>query len=938
MRPIEIKISAFGPFAEPVTLDMTRLGKEGIFLVAGDTGAGKTTLFDAITYTLYGTPSGSERKKYMMRSRYADPGTLTEVLMTFEHAGRLYTVKRVPEQMRLKKKGAENKEEGKITEADLTKQNAEASLICHNPDGIDEVTTGENEVTKKVTELLRLDSSQFKKIAMLAQGEFREFLFANTKQKGEIFRKIFHTGIYENLTKKLKEDKKLVDSTYNQLTASVKQNVGEVEYDDVDPVRLQVENTLNNVITYTEFLPFLEAQIEKDEAEAEKVKDTLAYQEKELLEISGKLAEAKQLAIARDNLKNTSQELAKLEPQNKQLETALDSAKKGLAQKENLHEQYVQLDEELRNHAAIATLQTDLETLQKSAEKMKKTIDENKVKVEENTKAIEQKKKELATLQDAGAQQEKCIAEYNELKKIQPTWNAIANNKARYEDERQRLESVQKTCIALENEWKVARLSLDERETAFRMGLAGILAEQLEENTPCPVCGSTHHPQRAYKQSNVPTEEQLDALQKEVEEKRKKSQNKSIESAQKNAEVQNLKQKWREAAEAFGLDIDVEAEEYENAYQTCRTEIHARNKAVSTQLQKIKEDIARKDNLEKVIPQLEATQKKLEEMQADLQAKSFGNKSAQEEKNTQLKALKAKLSFATAKDARDKKSELEQQMKNLQTAYDAASDNHQKYLTQVESLKGQKKGFEETIKKIPAVDVAAENAKKEQLDENHEKMNQRNLRLRDKLTINRSCYQKIDADVQKLKDAEEKHKWLSRLTEILAGEVSQEQKLSLETYIQGNYLDRILVKANQRFYEMSGGQYELTRLQEGTAMNKQTGLELGVKDYYCGDVRAVQSLSGGESFMASLCLALGLSDEIQELSGGVILDTLFVDEGFGSLDSGTLEVAYKTLSKLATGNKLIGIISHVESMHEKVEKQIKVTKDKVKGSSAVIIA
>ncbi len=751
MRPLKLTMSAFGPYAQQTEIDFEKLGERGLYLITGDTGAGKTTIFDALIFALYGEASGNLRESSMFRSKYADMRTPTWVELTFLYRGNVYVVRRNPEYPRPKDRG-----EG------MTMQKADAVLTY--PDG--HAVTKVKEVTAAVTELIGLNRSQFMHIAMIAQGDFQQLLMAKTEERGKIFREIFHTKPYLALQEQLKADAAKEKSAYEAGCVSIFQYMDNIYCEPEHHCRLLADQAKRN--KSVEMLPEFIREL-KDLAETE------STYLKKLSGISKQIEE---------ELSETTRQLGRIETAKRAKEQLVQAQKIISGEEVRLPQLAEMFEKEQKNRSKIEALAIQI-------------------------RQDEQQAKEAAYAKKALEDAEK----------------QLKLEKEKY------LKNTEEVRIKRECYQKLERLFFDAQ--------AGLLAETLKEGEKCPVCGSVHHPQPAAVLQEAPTQKQLQAEKEALRlleartvelSRRAGAAHRQAENAREEAQKQQKQVIPKERIEEKKKNKKQMEERLETArgeYEKCR----------------------------RVLEQNRLLANTLQEQQAEVQA----------EKEPQL---------------REKSMQLQQ--------------------------------------------------KKEEL---HRECERHNVQAR----TNERVLKELEKKAQTIKQIEQKYIWLKALSETANGMVKGKDRVTLETYIQMMYFERIIARANIRLMVMSGGQYEFQRRKEADKRNSQSGLELDVMDHYNGTVRSVKTLSGGETFQASLALALGFSDEIQSQAGGIQLDTMFVDEGFGSLDEEALNQAMKALADLTDGNRLVGIISHVAELKERMEHQIVVTKERSGGSSVRIV-
>lgn len=473
---------------------------------------------------------------------------------------------------------------------------------------------------------------------------------------------------------------------------------------------------------------------------------------------------------------------------------------------------------------------------------------------------------------------------------------------------------------------------------AFLDGQAGILAETLQEGTACPVCGSKTHPVPAKRQSGVPTEHELKEARRIADTAMETAANRSKCAGEAGGVVRAKEENLKRLTEEFGEEIkDAEKERLAvlvtNMIVRCKTEVDM----LGDNIARTEKELLRKKELDDLIPKKEAQGKEAEQKMQSLAEQIAVAKTREEETNKQIKQTAGKLAFESRKQAEAQREELERKIALVQKALLTAEKNYHDCEKTILELQGKIAQLKEMQKEQPLAAAEERKMQKETVtqEKNSVLAKQKTVHLR--LETNKRVLASISDKAKALAKLEAKWSWVKALSNTANGNLSGKEKIMLETYIQMTYFDRIIHRANIRFMVMSGGQYELKRREEAGNNRSQSGLELDVIDHYNGSVRSVKTLSGGEAFQASLSLALGLSDEIRSSANGIRLDTMFVDEGFGSLDEESLQQAIRALASLAEGNRLVGIISHVGELKQRIDKQIVVTKDKTGGSRAEIV-
>ncbi len=915
MRPLYIKMSAFGPYAGYTEIPMEELGERGLYLITGDTGAGKTTIFDAICFALYGEASGVNRDASMFRSKYADESTPTEVELKFLHAGKEYIVKRCPEYLRPAKRGDK-----------YTKQTAEAEL--HMPDG--KVITKVKNVTQKIEALLGINKDQFSQIAMIAQGDFMKLLLADTKDRIEIFRKLFRTQNYRTLQERLDKEYKSVYGELQDGKKSIEQYISGIQADKDEVLSDDVKRAATGDMMTDDVIELLEKLNDKDTALKDKLYDELTRINNELEKVNNVIGAANALQNAKEALQKAEDRLLTEEPKAVELRTAFDKAKEELKSRDELHKRATQIETELPNYDAFDVMIVEVAKTKKEMEKLQKELEKEQKNREKEQSELEGLKNELSAIKDSG---EEIVKLNNYLEKLNEESDALdelSENLDNYSREKTDLISAQERYLKKDNEFNKLNIVYETMEQRFRDGQAGLLAQKLKEGEKCPVCGATTHPHLAPLSDEVPTETELKTAKKAAEKARKEREASASETGGLKKALEEKERMLKKSAEKQLETGDLE-EACRKIAEVIKACVHKKEK-VKEDLEIARLNVSRKEKIEKDIPQKEALIREISETIEKLNASSVSSESKIKENEKQLEQLKKGLSFGSKDTAMSEKKRLNDEADELQRNYDKAGKQLEEENELILKLKAEIEGHKKTIKDSKVVDVDEENNKKVVLEAEQKECISKGETVASRIVVNeriRSSISKKSSDVSTI---EKKLQWIRALADTANGRLSGKEKVMLETYIQMTYFDRIINRANLRFMTMSAGQYELIRMREADNAKSQSGLELNVIDHYNGSERSVKSLSGGESFMASLSLALGLSDEIQSSAGGIQIDTMFVDEGFGSLDSESLEQAYRALAGLTEGKRLVGIISHVADLKERIDKQVVVTKEKSGGS------
>ena len=1072
MRPIKLTMSAFGPYAGTTVLELDKLGTHGLYLITGDTGAGKTTIFDAITFALFGEASGDSRDPGMLRSKYAAPETPTEVELIFDYAGKIYTIRRNPEYMRPSKRG-----DG------FTTEKAHAEL--HMPDGRVFSSTRLKEVNAEIQTILGVNREQFSQIAMIAQGEFRRLLQAGTDERIKIFRSIFNTECYGKLQTGLKSAAADAKKQCEELQRSVQQYVSCIQCAEDDLLYPNVQSATKGTLPADEILSLLEALIAQDDSTASKLAERLKQVEQRL----GALAQMRKDAENHARLEQQQTELTScLDEQEKQRDkkqTALTTAKAKAPRAEELKTERTRLEgqlpkyDELESKCAahqksvrdaegytqtIEQAEAEIDQLEQVLIDLQKELDAigdvsvELVKAEGDTKQAEERQKALKSLLSLlkkQAELDKILKEKTQkakeaqtkLNKLQDEQTALADADAKLQELRSQREKRAEQITALENlkqqlqdyqkkleelkqaqtEYRVTREEAGKKESiydrkrrAFLDAQAGILARDLTDGNPCPVCGAVHHPAPATVPEDVPNQAEVEKAKAEADSASRSESEKSNAAAALRAACEAKKDALTREFAAQSIDCTPEAAKtavsrrltelqgqteeldgtIDKAEQNCERkrslvpEIDAQQAAlkaandaqqsankdllenqtrccsaregfpelnasdgetllsdakallreINGQLEQLKKKAekltaqkARREEIEqKLRPQDQQALEQEKERKQNFEKKLAAEQAHQEELQVQIRQLASQLPFADKAAVSERMQSITAEIDQITGEQESAQAALDETVRTIESLNGQLKQLKEQLKALSVCDTEALTSEQAKLQTEKDSITARKEDLAARQSNNKSVRDKFTARSDELAKAEHRSQWLRALSDTANGALSGKEKIMLETYIQMTYFDRILSRANLRLKIMSDGQYELKRRATAADVRSQSGLDLDVADHYNGSERSAETLSGGEAFLASLSLALGLSDEVQASAGGIRMDTLFVDEGFGSLSDNALEQAMQALAGLSGGNRLVGIISHVAELKNRIDRQIIVTKDRTGGSRVEI--
>ena len=1028
MRPIKLTISAFGPYASKQVIDFEELKGRNIFVISGKTGAGKTTIFDAISYALYGEASGESRETDSLRSHFADDNTETYVELEFELRGEKYTVNRVPKQKKKKARG-----EG------YTEKSADATLTL--PDG--KIITKVKNVTDKIIEILGITREQFKQIVMLAQGEFKKLLLADSVEREGIFRKIFNTYDFEKIQAELKDKaanlSKNRTKSKHEMEINLKNIKGEHdividEYVDFPLVieklkdllerdnniyktlneegkevdnNLQVKNqekaiieTNNNLLKEKEIITkALEELLSKEDEYKNKSKTIIdGKNAKEVKYIEDKLIETTKKLTKREedynlSLKNIDSLKLKQEEANKllQIEESKECDREKLSVEINnlnkLEEKIIELD----------SLNNKVMHLKQSAENSKLQIINNKKETEELKKSKEEKElqlKDIATLETKKVELESDIKAKNKtLDEVRELFKVIRSFQNTYIEHNNKAKEYKE----FEVEYKKVKENYEKMDDLYKKEQAGILASKLQENEPCPVCGSTNHPNKATIKENlkIPTKEELkvakENLDKLEKENLEKINNLTTLNSNKTTYLEQVNNHLSMLSATLNIDKTFNSETAK-VVKNLGTELKSVIDKLKDELLKVIDKISLKEKIEKelnlittTINEREHSLIKLEECEKNYATELTQNitkideyKKEIPENITDLKTLNnlievktkelniskeklAKLRLenenlakklegenSTSKEINKSIEELKLEIANNKANFNEAIkeqgfDNIQTYedaklqISMVESLEKEVENYNSELKLTKAkqediinktkdivfMDITTIDEEIRSIQNNKKELESKLRELHAIIVGNKTILKNVENLNIEFKEIEEEYKVLGELADLANGKKAP--YISFERYILASYFEDIIEAANIRLEKMTGDRFSLIRKTSKSKGAGQKGLELEIYDNYTDSSRDVSSLSGGESFKASLSLALGLSDIVQSNAGGVSLDTMFVDEGFGTLDPQSLDNAIDSLLELQRGGRLVGIISHVEELKERIDAKLEVT-------------
>lgn len=913
MRPIKLVMTGFESYRDKTSVDFEELGTKGLYLITGDTGAGKTTIFDAITYVLYGSPSGTDRSVDMLRSHFADESIPTEVELDFETNGRKYHIKRNPDYIRKAKRG-----EGTAPEP----ASASLEFLSENREPI----TGVQKVNAEIENILNLKKEQFCRIAMIAQGSFQKLLLAKKDEKQNLFRELFHTEKYQNLQEALKSDKKQLGDSLSQLKLRLQDALNRIEVTEFDENSTEINRIKSLPNLMEEDILRLNEFVSKDENLLNEIISQISEVEKKLESINTEFQIGQTRIQIKEQIDSIENKLATKNQEIETLKETLTQVEEEAKKSPELEKQKTLLEASLKDYEEIAREEAKLKELNLQIEIDEKNLDSLNKNNKELSDKLEKLKAELLPLKNVGEKIGTLEAESQKNYEAQNNLEEIRTQLSKLVKDRELLVQAQIHAKKAISESDNANNSYSEKLRLFNLEQAGILAEGLKEGTACPVCGSKEHPHLAVKSAKAPSQSEIEEAKESAESLQKIASEASLKAGQQKTAVESAEENIEKQLKKNFENLSINDEQLSSKIEQKKSQLKNEAEEINNNLQQEKKAKARREEIENEIPDLETKIKTATNESNQLQIKISGNKASLQSDSNTLKEKKSKLQYETYAEAKQEFAVLSNKINELKSNVEKSKDNLDFCEKEVATLNGNAESLKKQLSKTKEVDIEKLAAEKTDYSDKKTALNEQRDSLNERKGKNLESVKSIEKLVPEIKKADERYSMISSMYEVATGSNrGNTGKPSLEVYVQMQCLDQINRRANQRLRKMTENKYELRRRIEEDG--SELGLDLSIKDFYTGRERDVQSLSGGEQFQASLSLALGLADEIQESSGGIKLDTMFIDEGFGTLDPETLNKAMKALEDLSQGNKLIGIISHVADLESRIPKKILVKKD-----------
>ena len=929
MRPLKLSFESFNSYANKTSIDFEDFSSNGIFLITGPTGSGKTTIFDAIKYALYGEASGEDRKNISNFSDFANLEAPSTVTFEFLQRGVKYRIERISS-CQVSKKNKTPETDKKTPDKKTTVNfyqliDGEEKLLASNA----------KKVNEEVQNLLGIDKNQFSQIVMIAQGDFSKILTADGNDREKLLRNIFNTEIYQQLQERLKTDTSQLEKEHEKNIAKAKNALQDINLNDQEQSDKVLEY-LNNEKTILSHLDEIRTFIEEQNNALNKEAHSL---DSKTIKLSNRkdaltrdLAQLESNQKIKDQISACDEYLDLHKPILDQKKSAYDQAKKNESEIERLRSDIPKLEEKMHRYDSASK---QVESIKLEISKLDSQLLEHKQQIE----LLYKKSTETQTLQNELKEKKQHLeANSNKLTEINRLISEIEQTVKRKENADVYLKKLEEEQVALEElsiKYNQSEEAYQSAERKFNAAQAGILASKLIEGSPCPVCGSIHHPQIASLSNDVPSETKIKELKDTME------------------SIHQKKQKQSEAVTASKTKLDFENNEFKQSFTHVLSAVHLINefKNVDSFEELVYANeilIQQKSAIESQNKEKEILESRIDKTDIDLKniekSKAETNNSIQEltnhlnRRNGELSLIKNSGDLIDIDKIKIRHENAVARWEILSQQLAQSKEEFDKESAEFEKQKYARQKLENQFDNSLCIDPNNLKDQIQEIDIEQQKIRNKIAGINRMISINESPLNTIKRIYHDAIATEKKYNTTKTLYDFVSGKSSNSESgcISLENYVQRTYLQRVVEAANDRLAVMTDSQFVL-KTKGDRKYKKKDYLELEVTDLYTGKDRDVKSLSGGEKFMTSLALALGFSDVIQQDAGGIQLDSMFVDEGFGTLDPETLEQALRLLDQLSTNsNTLVGIISHVEELKNRIPQQIVVSKD-LNGSSLEVV-
>ncbi|MCH4184987.1 MAG: SMC family ATPase [Eggerthellaceae bacterium] len=918
MKPLSLKLSAFGPYRDTQTIDFAAYA-HGLFLITGPTGAGKTTLFDAIKFALYGDMSGSMRPAKSVRSDYAAPEQQTSVELIFEHCGTIYCVNRRPEQERPKKHGTGMT----VIAGDAT---LEDRTHTHT------IASGNRRVCEASENILGITSAQFSKIVMIAQGEFSQVLNASSEDRIDIFRRIFDTTLYHSVQDQLKQQARGYEHSLDNLHHDMQSDIKRIE----SPTASAQNDALTELQAMSspethldEVLNLLEANLKEDRLHADELQTTFREYNQSIAALDKRIGAAQALEktkrLVADAQTWLNEHTDDLQCAKQSLEVLDDDTH--TSHQADLSRAIVEIQRSLPLYERLDTCVRTCKELQTTITNLSKKREQEQQRLASTDAAIQTLSTEAKSLSDADTT---CVTLRHAYEHLETREQRLSDAQKKYQSWKTSCDAVSVAATRTAQAAQQSQSAHDNSMNAMRsyyQEQAGILARSLKPSTPCPVCGSIDHPHPAHTSDESIDQHLLKSLQSKDEEATKQLRYAEGQSASAQATCKACHTEMLQIIK--DLDLPTASGTSDDPDYLCQT-IQSAQAAVKQEKEKtaraVKQAQCASDRRKEVNESLTAKREQRPHIAASITACSDELSARQREyaaSDSTRTSLCAELSHpdrssaeAALKQARTEQSTYQHAREAAQKAIEQAQSDYDRHSSTV-------KTGTEALANAESEDSNCLIQQRDTLQDQCNAIHEQHTDILARMHGNSAVKDSLLCLKNKAQTIDSKYAEIAEIAALADGtRPGQHGKVTFEAYVQSVYFDRVLHAANDRLRIMSQSRYQLTRRTHSTDKRSTAGLNIDVRDCYTGKVRPSQTLSGGETFMASLSLALGFSDVIQQQAGGIQLDAMFIDEGFGTLDDEARDQALRVLTRLAGDDRMIGIISHVDELRTCIDRKL----------------